>query len=1454
MVRIGCLALMTCAAPLLADNGALGIVRPVHGIVIDGDLSDWPSSVVPMSLPWTAYGRQLDGIDDLQATVRVGIAPDASALLVAIEVVDQSILVDPSPQAGWDTQDGAEIFVRWADSTAVHQIVRYGDLVGGDAIGEVRRSHKGFVYEWRLPAPTPLSIPSVLAFDVAVCDRDADGTFSWQAWGRGEQKRRVSGRMGDLLISGPNEAIHILRGQVVQHDGAHVPAERVSIDLESGHRLTARTDEAGQFLVSLPEGQHQLAAYSGSDTVHVRVPDADRATVTLQDAAPTGEVRTEAPVVRRADAALVRGAWSRWGILDGLPSGAVAELYIDGSESLLLASQAGLVRYDGAHFATQSLSAWQHPGVQSVLRDHTGDLWLGTGWHSRAGVGAVRVRGDELTAFGTDAGMGHGSVLDIHQVRNGDLWFATYGGLTRFDGRRLRTYTVEDGLGDNIVMALAEDEAGVLWAGTGYARSGGTIGGLSRFDGTRFHTLTTDDGLPSNWVSDVHVTDDGIWVATLGGGAALYDGESFTVLNSDHGLPSDRVWDIDTVGGTLILATSQGLAFVDSMSISVPRTVDGFPGSDVFGATVAASGGVWLATGTGDLALYDPWRVRIVDDAEPLPIGRATKIDRGPGGTLWISGSDGVGELLDGHVVPADVPPGPHDVLGDRHGRVWVATAEGVWRRDDSGWRTIGPQGSGAGVTRLYEDAAGRMWLASRRGAMVVDSTDSVRRLTIRDGLPDSRVVSFADDGQGGVLIGTPSGLGIWREHQTPAIAVIDERSIPLVTEAGGQVWMQRADGLLRYDHGRQTTFGMQDGLPHSQVRVATVDHRGTVWFGTVGGVAMYDTAGLRALSPTVDPVASIRSISTVGNQVWFGTEGRGVLRTDGSIVASLTTDDGLAGNTVYDIDVDASGAVWLVTDAGLTRYHPRPGRPLIELVQVTTDRPLGPRARVSLPTSQDYVAFEFVGREVGVALSSMMYRYRVVPEQPEWRTVTQGRVDISGLSRGEHTFEVVAIDRDLGRSEPLRVQIDVHLPYERMAWASLLVGAVLLVLVQARRLLLRDLRLRSINAELTTANDELSSEIQRRERAEADRAMLGLQVDELRYLNELRGALDNPETLDDVLHAVGDNLCRAMDGSPGARIELECDGRRWTRNVGVQTPEFTYEAGLVWGDRKRGRLRVASAQELGEGERRALIDETAAAVARHQETRELTAQLLQSARLVSLGEMAAGVAHELNQPLAAISTVAGDVHLRLLEGRRIEDEQLKEMMSQLTGLVRRMSGTIDHLRVFSRDSSEEPHVLVPLNDVVSASLRMVQAQLANRGIEVVVDLEPDARVVAGHPFQLEQVFLNLLANARDAIDERAESGVTFGRRIDVQTVVADDGWLEATVKDNGIGIDREAGKRLFEPFYTTKDASRGTGLGLSISYAIVRNHGGQLRYESSPSLGTTFLVRLPPHDSEPEP
>ena len=342
-------------------------------------------------------------------------------------------------------------------------------------------------------------------------------------------------------------------------------------------------------------------------------------------------------------------------------------------------------------------------------------------------------------------------------------------------------------------------------------------------------------------------------------------------------------------------------------------------------------------------------------------------------------------------------------------------------------------------------------------------------------------------------------------------------------------------------------------------------------------------------------------------------------------------------------------------------------------------------------------------------------------------------------------------------------------------------------------------------------------------------------QLQHFQYLYHMRTMLSNARTVAAMMEGLGQLVVDTLGDASG--VDIMFDGQAWSHGV---LGGMTYERTLVLEERDRGRVCVCCSSALSENQERMLLDETVGQLSQALIALDLEAQLLRSARLVSMGEMAAGVAHELNQPLAAISATAGDVQLRLVEGVTLTEDELKSMMGDVVNWSQRLGETVDHLRVFSRDHSEEPGILFSLHEVIESGLRLIGAQLANHNIEVSVDLGRDNPVVEGHPHQIEQVVVNLLGNAKDAVDLKRDA-----KRVAVRVTV-EGSRAVVEVEDNGAGVDEADAERIFEPFFTTKDAEHGTGLGLSISYAIVKHHGGDLTCSSRSGEGAVFQMVLP--------
>jgi histidine kinase len=236
---------------------------------------------------------------------------------------------------------------------------------------------------------------------------------------------------------------------------------------------------------------------------------------------------------------------------------------------------------------------------------------------------------------------------------------------------------------------------------------------------------------------------------------------------------------------------------------------------------------------------------------------------------------------------------------------------------------------------------------------------------------------------------------------------------------------------------------------------------------------------------------------------------------------------------------------------------------------------------------------------------------------------------------------------------------------------------------------------------------------------------------------------------------------------------------------------------------------------------------------------------LIQASKMTTLGEMSAGIAHELNQPLNAIKMGSEFLKIMIEKGREIPQQDLHDVVTEMSDQVDRAAEIINHLRDFGRkaDFTKEK---VSINKPIQGVLDMVGKQLALQNIEVRLELDKSAPPVLAHNNRLEQVIFNLITNARDAINMKSETGKNAGeRRIDIRSF-SENGQVVVTVTDTGIGIPDELRGRIFEPFFTTKEMGEGMGLGLSITYGIVTDYDGKITIKSEEGKGTQFRLSFP--------
>ncbi|MEW6751410.1 MAG: two-component regulator propeller domain-containing protein [Candidatus Latescibacterota bacterium] len=1094
-------SLLLVALPARAHNGAVALVVPVEGITLDGEVSDWPTGMRRHPLGLAEYGVRPRDTEDFEGSFRVGYSARESAVYVAVEVRDESTVID-TVAGTWETQDGCEVYVavdhRQAESPAA-QYALYGDKLqvfgpagrAVDARVRVGRETNTRRYEWRIDlgglseGAVQLADGTVLGLDVVATDMDRDGSFSWMAWGKGTGKMGVPANRGDAVLAPLDAPTGILR-VLATGEGALAPAGRRKVRVHfpagTGQWVDLLTHREGAASAELPLGEYRVAASTRSapaDGVAAALGDGDGAVVELRIPPPRGLTTT----VRRgrwvqAGPGTRQGPWLTFDASDGLPRAYISGICADGRGGLWLATSAGLVHYDGARFRILTTE----DGLPSderlcIARDRQGNVWFGA---YRAGVS--RFDGQTLTTFTTEDGLPGDIVQAICQDRQGDMWLGSgdVGAATRYDGQQFVTYGAAEGLGGFGVLAIVEDSRGALW----FAAYGASV---VRYHGRSFTPFTTRDGLASNEVTAMAEDRRGdLWFGTRDGGVSRFDGHGFTPFTAADGLAGNEMTcaAADGQGGVWFGSRTGGASRWDGRRFSTFTARDGLAAGPVSAISEDGQGGLWLASPAG-LSRYDGAWITSFTSADGLVDDQAYQIEEGGQGDLWFSGYRGVsrydgarftafamGQALPGrflNTMEADgrgsvwvASYGPQSwlsrfdgeaftrytlddyypasaIAADRRGRLWVGTPRGDVKRLEGGqFRLVGEAPAAAdGVIAIVGDRDGNLWFGTQGGAWRCDG-ERFATFTTADGLPSDTVQVVYPDRRGGLWVGTTGGLG-------------------------------------RLEGDRFAAFTVADGLAANSVRDILEDRQGSLWIATDGGVTRYDGKAFTSYTTQDGLVHSdvLGILEDRDGHLWFYTPG-GVSRYDGRVFQRLRRQDGLAHSNVTDLHQDRAGDMWIATLAGVTRYRSRSAPPRIAIADVVADRRYGAVPELRLPSSQELVAFEFQGASLSTSPDQMAYVYRLQGRDPDWRVTREPRVEYADLPVGRYLFEVKAVDRDLNYAvTPAAVRLQVHPPYGKMALtAGLGLAVVGMVVASGYAVRKRRALVRGMEEELQTAHD----------------------------------------------------------------------------------------------------------------------------------------------------------------------------------------------------------------------------------------------------------------------------------------------------------------------------------------------------------------------------------------------
>ncbi|MBI2505732.1 MAG: response regulator [Candidatus Latescibacteria bacterium] len=1158
--------------PALAHNGAVAVALPVERIVVDGDLSDWPGPGRWYPIDILAAGTPPKSGDDFTGRWRVGYNAAERALYLAVEVRDESSVITPDQRPEWSIQDGCQIYLDAGHEgkSALAQYTVYGNTrnaytKGGVITLEGRaeaqlaicRSTGAHQYEWRIDivalskGTVSLRPGTYLGLGVAANDVDQDGSVSWLGWGSAITDHFRPGDLpGDVILARAAEELGRIEGQAHWEDApeaagyARVKFQRVD---DPDQQVAVRTDRQGWFEAELPAGAYHVL---GSKGTIAEVKPGDHLAVSVPLTTPARpKVKVGPGRTTRAGPGIHQGLWHTLTIPDGIPA-EVRAITQGPRGDMWFGSVGRLVCYDGEWCREISRKDGLPDEVESLHLDQRGNLWIGT---LRSGL--IQYDGEYFTFFNSEGELINDSVCAIVEDQRGNLWIGTRGGgISRYDGRHFSHFTAAEGLANNSVQALYLDRAGDLWAGTRY-------GGVSRCDGERFTTFTAEDGLGNNSVLAIQEDEQGrLWFGTEANGVSRFDGKHFTRLTKKEGLAEDWIYTIhqDKSGNLWFGSKGGGVSRYDGKRFTTFTRENGLEGETVWAICEDQEGNLWFGTSEGGVSRYQGAQFTTFTAADGLAHNSVWAAVEDREGNLWFGTRGGGVSRYDGSgFTTFSREQGlPHTEVRamkvDREGRIWFGMEKaGVSCYDGDQWQTLTTAEGlvNDDVTAIYQDRQGSMWFGTEKGGVSCYAGGHFANFTTENGLPDNTVHAIGEDRQGELWVGTAKGASRYRNGQFSVVTRADGGTVGSVyaicTDQEGYLWLGTGEGLTRYDGTSFTSFTPADGLPAGPVRIIYEDRQGHLWFGTYGG---------------------------------------GVGHYDGQVFQRLSRRDGLAQDCVLAVLQDRRGDLWFATLGGVTRYRPYSVSPPVLLQEVVADQPYGPVSQIRLPTTQDYLSFIFRSASFRYP-ENTIYRYRLQGYDGRWSSTRTHKVEYQDLPRGNYTFEVEAVDRDLVYSEkPATVQVEVHLPYGQLSWGFALILALALVVYQTRRVLHRDQRLRAANQALGLRAEELEESRQAAEAAsQAKSLFLANMSHEIRtpmnailgYAQVLQRSLgsEHRRALQSIQQS-GDHLLgllnEVLDLSriEAGRMQLQVGGfdlQRLLGPLGEMFESYCRDKGLVW-------------------------------------------------------------------------------------------------------------------------------------------------------------------------------------------------------------------------------------------------------------------------------------------------
>lgn len=1094
---------------------------------------------------------------------------------------------------------------------------------------------------------------------------------------------------------------------------------------------------------------------------------------------------------------------------DGLALDAVNTAILDSRGHLWFGTNGGgISRYDGSNFTNYTTSqGLVDDAVRIMMEDSKGNIWIGTF------TGVSRFDGFSFKNYTTADGLANDFVFGITEDDEGNIWFGTGGGISKFDGATFTNFTTEQGLVDNFVIAVIKDAKGNLYFGT-------NGGGMSRFDGRTFTNYTETDGLAGNRVRSFAMSSDGsLWIGTIGGGISRFDGVKFQNFTSEDGLADNIVRAIlEDSSGNIWFGTGSGASRFDGEKFTTYTRDQGMPANSISSIAIDKSGKLWFGTDGGGISRFD---------GSPFT---SFTVNQGLGGNIVMS------------------------TLEDRNGNLWFGTnGGGVSVFDGKGFTTYSiSQGLGGDfIYSMAEDQNEDIWLGTAgRGMSKYDGKTFTTYTTVQ-GLPSNEILSLVKDLEGNLWLGTENGIskfdGTSFTNYGPEQGLPGYAALKILTEENKGIWIATVDGGLSFFDGQKfTNLSTAQGLTDNAVLSLAKDRQGNLWIGTGNGLSVLPD--------------SLRNAVTENKKL------------EQNPFFTFRTEHGLPDNVILQIVPMTNGKIAVGTNLGiavfnspyavisefslenLEIFNSNTGYPVKDLTDGQNGMYQDSKGILWAGTGSNKTALVRFDYEALIRNkkkpSVFIKQLRINEEEISWESLQESENNISRISSEQSVFgqELTNSERESIRERLKGVKFDETTPFYPIPQ-----GLVL------------PYRHNHINIDFG------SNELAKPFLVEYQYILEGYDEEWSPVLKKTSATFGNIHE-GEYTFLVRARFTGSAEGPAGEWTEplaysfkvLPPLYRTWWAYViytliflSFAYPIHRYQRNKAI-KQEQERARERELEQAREIEKAYNKLESA-----HENLKSTQAQLIQQEKLASLGQLTAGIAHEIKNPLNFVNNFSG-LSLEFLEEveeelEKVEKNEALENVKDLLGDIKinltkikhhggRADGIVKSMLMHSRGGSgsmEPGDVNEVIKEYVNLSFHGMRANKNPINVDLIYDLDESLPRIPINTEDFSRVILNLTKNAFDAMrDKITKVGSDYKAILKIHTKDLGEKII-IEVEDNGPGVPDDIKDKLLMPFFTTKKGTEGTGLGLSITHDIIKAHNGSLDISTVVGEWTKFTITL---------